>query len=55
MSWIGVIGMGMAIPNGGRPSALALSLAALAAQTDDQRVLAWARIMREKIEATLRR
>jgi len=49
-----VIGIGMAIPQEDGPSSLALSIAALASQTNDQAVERWKAIIREEVEAVCR-
>jgi DNA-binding IclR family transcriptional regulator len=49
-----VIGIGMAIPNPEGAPYLALSIAALASQTDERAVESWKQIIRQEIEAVLR-
>ena len=46
-----VVGIGMAIPNAEGTPFLALSIAALASQTDSRKLDDWKRIIREEIEA----
>src|SRR5690606_1008519 len=48
-----VIGIGMAIPKASGTPSLALSIAALASQTDEQAVESWKQIIRQEINAVL--
>ena len=48
-----LIGIGMAIPKAGGTPSLALSIAALASQTDEQTVDRWKQIIRQEITAVL--
>ncbi len=49
----GALGIGIAIPNPGGTPSLALSLAALASQADEETIAAWKRIIRQEIDAVL--
>lgn len=50
-----VIGIGMAIPKASGTPSLALSIAALASQTDERAVESWKQIIRQEINAVLQR
>lgn len=50
-----VVGVGMAIPNGGAAPHLALSIAGLASQSEDKGIGNWIQILRQEIATTLAR